>query len=137
MIAVLEWCLGLHIVPLMMTRSISIRKGQRTLGNLVAGHLHLISIGQPSFTQFDVVELERDYSGWFVKYKVDLENSAYCGFAILFLAREENEAAEDDSCMFLPISGKLISYNIRDGTFKTVMDDMATYSKDAYYYTKT
>lgn len=129
MIAVLEWCLGLHIVPLMMTY----KEGATYFGES-RGHLHLISIGRPSFTKF---ELERDYSGWFVKYKVDLENSAYCGFAILFLAREENEAAEDDSCMFLRISGKLISYNIRDGTFKTVMDDMATYSKDAYYYTKT
>lgn len=56
MIAVLEWCLGLHIVPMMMTRSISIRKGQRTLGNLVAIYILLAMVG---LTQFDVLELER------------------------------------------------------------------------------
>lgn len=38
-----------------------------------SGHLHLIDIFRPCITQFDVLELKRDHSGWFLKYRVDLD----------------------------------------------------------------
>ncbi|KAF8369587.1 hypothetical protein HHK36_032391 [Tetracentron sinense] len=38
------------------------------------GHMHLIEIyGPPATTQFDVLEMESDYSKWVVKYHVDLD----------------------------------------------------------------
>lgn len=38
------------------------------------GHLHLIDFDcHGSLTEFDVFEMEKDYSMWFVKYHVDLE----------------------------------------------------------------
>ena len=90
------------------------KKWYHFLGNLVAICSLSSGAGRPSFTQFEVLQLERDYSAWSVKYKMNLENLAGSGFSIVFLAREENEAAEDDSCLFLHNSDKLISYNIRD-----------------------
>lgn len=36
------------------------------------GHLHLIEINNAPATRFSVYEMEMDYSGWFVKYHVDL-----------------------------------------------------------------
>lgn len=35
--------------------------------------MHLIDIFRPCITQFDVLELKRDHSGWFLKYRVDLD----------------------------------------------------------------
>ncbi|KAM7504604.1 hypothetical protein LguiB_003508 [Lonicera macranthoides] len=36
-------------------------------------HLHLVEIYGPCTTIFNVYEMERDYSGWFVKFRVDLD----------------------------------------------------------------
>ncbi|MBA0821170.1 hypothetical protein Goarm_018042 [Gossypium armourianum] len=36
-------------------------------------HLHLIEIYQPPTTRFCVYEIESDYSGWFVKYNINLD----------------------------------------------------------------
>ncbi|KAL6220593.1 hypothetical protein ACLB2K_008349 [Fragaria x ananassa] len=47
------------------------RLRQRYFGES-ARHLYLIETYQHCNTQFDVMEMERDYSGWFVKYHVDL-----------------------------------------------------------------
>ncbi|KAB2614458.1 F-box protein [Pyrus ussuriensis x Pyrus communis] len=102
------------------------------------GHLHLIEIYRPCFTQFDVMEMGRDYSGWFVKYHVDLdtitakfpkmvpqhniddpsEENWYYEFVVLFLVREENE---EETAMFLYIPCKVISYNLLDRTCKTAL----------------
>lgn len=35
-------------------------------------HLHLVEVYGSENLQFDVYEMERDHSGWFVKYRVDL-----------------------------------------------------------------
>ncbi|KAM0966876.1 hypothetical protein ACFX13_022894 [Malus domestica] len=103
------------------------------------GHLHLIEIYRPCFTQFDVMEMGRDYSGWFVKYHVDLdtitakfpemvpqhnlddpsEENWYYEFVVLFLVREENE---EETAMFLYIPCKVISYNLLDRTCKTACE---------------
>nr|XP_011468621.1 PREDICTED: F-box protein At5g07610-like [Fragaria vesca subsp. vesca] len=84
------------------------------------GHLHLIDIYKPCLTKFEVLEMGRDYSGWFVKYNVDLDplctafpNVPYGEFVVLFLDRDENE----ESMQYTP--GKLISCDLKSKTFKS------------------
>ncbi|XP_061992132.1 F-box protein At5g07610-like [Rosa rugosa] len=127
------------------------------------GHLHLIDIFKPCVNQFDVRELEPDYSGWVVKYHVDLDPiietnrpcinemlmpkdysgwfvkckadlysrsysfqevvgyylDRYYQFVVLSLTREENGG---DLCLLLYFRAKVISYNLRDKTFKKLCD---------------
>lgn len=67
----------------------------------------------------------RDYSGWFVKYRVDLDHTltdfswlqAY-QFSVLFLAPEEIEG-EESSSLLLHTPGKVISYNFKSKRFKS------------------
>ncbi|KAL6136148.1 hypothetical protein ACLB2K_061449 [Fragaria x ananassa] len=89
-------------------------------------HLHLIDIYRPCRTKFDVLEMGRDYSGWFVKYKVDLEPFLaafplfiYGRFVVLFLDRDENEQ-EESSSLLLHTFGKLISYNLKSKTSRVL-----------------
>ncbi|KAL6135922.1 hypothetical protein ACLB2K_068147 [Fragaria x ananassa] len=86
------------------------------------GHLHLIDIYSPCFTKFEVLEMGRDYSGWFVKFNVDLDLlcTAYPRFkvfCVLFLAKGENE--EECSSLLLHAPGKVFSYNVKSNTFKS------------------
>ncbi|KAL6136184.1 hypothetical protein ACLB2K_061485 [Fragaria x ananassa] len=90
------------------------------------GHLHLIDMYKPCLTKFEVLEMGRDYSGWFVKYNVDLDplcTSFSTGFRygvyfVLFLERVENEE-EDSSSLFLHIPGQVVSWNLKSKTFKS------------------
>ncbi|XP_033515734.1 F-box protein At5g07610-like [Nicotiana tomentosiformis] len=101
-------------------------------------HLHLIQISNPQI-QFDVYEMKRDYSDWFVKYKVDLQPFAtafpkmtntyldpfeidYYNFVILSLVRGRRE---EDAFMVLAIPGdcKAIRYNLLSKTFQKLCDD--------------
>ncbi|KAL6143152.1 hypothetical protein ACLB2K_053847 [Fragaria x ananassa] len=89
------------------------------------GLLHLIDIYKPFLTNFEVLEMGRDYSGWFVKYHVDLyplctafPNLPYGEFVVLFLDRDENE--EDGGLSLLLHSpGNVISCNLKSKTFKS------------------
>uniref|UniRef100_A0A5B7BZX2 Uncharacterized protein n=1 Tax=Davidia involucrata TaxID=16924 RepID=A0A5B7BZX2_DAVIN len=100
------------------------------------GHLHLIEIYGTRTTQFEVFEMERDYSKWFVKYRVDLDDIVtafpqmvrsyldtrdmnYYAFSILSLFREENEG---QSVLVFHVPGKIVSYNFKDNTFKELRD---------------
>ncbi|KAM7491771.1 hypothetical protein LguiA_034692 [Lonicera macranthoides] len=100
-------------------------------------HLHLIEI-YPPMTEFNVYEMNRDYSRWFVKYRVDLAGVVKanprmiqneCGlmdeqryaFFLLTLVREE---IEDKSFLVLNVPGKVICYNFADKTFKTLCDSV-------------
>ncbi|XP_028091412.1 uncharacterized protein LOC114291744 [Camellia sinensis] len=86
-------------------------------------HLHLIEIYGPRTTQFNVYAMERDYRGWFVKYRVDIDaipnaflemirssldpsDLHYYQFVILGLIREEKD---EESFLVLHIPGKVIS----------------------------
>ncbi|PRQ54184.1 hypothetical protein RchiOBHm_Chr2g0174701 [Rosa chinensis] len=89
------------------------------------GHLHLIDMYRPNLTAFEVLEMGRDYSGWFVKYRVDLDpifstypQLPWYFIVALFIAREETEG-EESSSLLLHIPGKVISYNLRSNTFKS------------------
>ncbi|CAK9146124.1 unnamed protein product [Ilex paraguariensis] len=109
------------------------------------GHLYLIEIYGPHTTVFDVMEMKRDYSGWFVKYHVNLNAMAvkYPGmvrehvqqihrfiFSILHLIHRrgegegegEEEEEDEESFMVLHIPGMFISYNLVSGTFMELQD---------------
>ncbi|KAL3537414.1 hypothetical protein ACH5RR_000780 [Cinchona calisaya] len=64
------------------------------------GHLHLIEIRKHEARFFDILEMKRDYSEWFVRYRVDFgrlygilpENMAYpWKFYVLYIFHLENE----------------------------------------------
>ncbi|XP_004305934.1 PREDICTED: F-box protein At5g07610-like [Fragaria vesca subsp. vesca] len=86
-------------------------------------HLHLIDIFRHSLTKFEVLEMGKDYSGWFVKYVVDLD--PICRrltpserYVVLFIDQDKNEE-EESSYLLLHTPGKLISYNLKCGTYKS------------------
>ncbi|XP_031281986.1 F-box protein At5g07610-like isoform X1 [Pistacia vera] len=99
------------------------------------GHLHLIEIYSLRDVIFDVYEMERDYSGWVMKYHVDLREVAiafpemvrsYIGlgnyyekYSILCVVREEKD---EDSYMVIHVPKKAIRYNFKDRTFKKLHD---------------
>lgn len=98
------------------------------------GHLHLVEVCGSRTTQFKVFEMASDYSRWFVKYEVDLGlivvafpeivrnfidpcDSCYYAFAIVFVVTNEEEAE-----LLLHLPGKIISYNLRDKSFKKLCE---------------
>ncbi|KAL6227137.1 hypothetical protein ACLB2K_001096 [Fragaria x ananassa] len=104
------------------------RLRQRYFGES-AGHLYLIETYQHWNTQFDVMEMERDYSGWFVKYHVDLNplGAAFPGldwnaFVVLGLFPENGVEEDNSTHLLLHLPGKIISYNLRNETFKTSVE---------------
>ncbi|KAM5553659.1 F-box protein [Rosa sericea] len=109
-------------------------------------HLYLIDVYKDSSSknniykdcnaEFDVMEMGKDYSGWFVKYHVDLNPvvAAFRGyydhfsrFYVLFLGGEEKDEQDQQqqevsSSLLFHVPGKVISYNLRNKTFKTSVD---------------
>ncbi|XP_057972835.1 F-box protein At5g07610 [Malania oleifera] len=92
--------------------------------------LHLIEMNDPRSREFNVLEMGRDYSGWFVKYRVDLGSIANafpemvwddmsCAFSVLSVMRRESD---EDSFLVVHIPGKAIRYNFKDGTFRKLCD---------------
>ncbi|PRQ41260.1 putative F-box domain-containing protein [Rosa chinensis] len=63
------------------------------------GHLHLIDTYEYSGNAFDVMEMGRDYSGWFVKY--------------------HKGHPADEEVLMLHVPGKVVSYNLRSKTVTT------------------
>ncbi|KAL6335853.1 hypothetical protein AAG906_040577 [Vitis piasezkii] len=100
------------------------------------GHLHLVEIYESSTTQFNVYEMERDHSGWFVKFRVDLNGVALAfpgiiegyheeydymySFSVLCVVRREKE---EDSFLALHIPGKVIGYNFSSKSYQTCDTD--------------
>ncbi|GMN41048.1 hypothetical protein TIFTF001_010276 [Ficus carica] len=91
------------------------------------GHLHIVNLHHSRRTEFDVSEIEREYSGWFVKYRVDINgvlrafpemirryldplDMDYYGFSILCVVREE---ADEESSLVLHIPGKALRFNVK------------------------
>ena len=98
------------------------------------GHLLLIDLCGAS--PFVVHEMRTDYSGWFVKHRVDLggvaaafpemirtyldpEDSHYYGYSLLGVESEEND---DDSYLLLHLPNKVVHYDFKDKTFKKFVD---------------
>ncbi|KAI9165350.1 hypothetical protein LWI28_012368 [Acer negundo] len=92
-------------------------------------HLHLVEIY--GMTKFDVYEMKTNYSGWFVKYQVDLGSITNAfpemiltylhpfDFAILGIIREADDA---ESYMVFYTDNKVIRYNLNDRTFNMIHD---------------
>ncbi|KAL8510787.1 hypothetical protein ACS0TY_017562 [Phlomoides rotata] len=96
-------------------------------------HLHYMELFEVRI-QFDVYEMKRDYSEWFVKYRVDLSPvvASYpvmymddfdptiwypYGFSIFTLVRG---VKEEDSFLVLHIPGEVVRYNLVNGSFETI-----------------
>ncbi|KAK9925456.1 hypothetical protein M0R45_033780 [Rubus argutus] len=111
-------------------------------------HLHLIDIYGPCLTQFEVLEMGKDYSGWFVKYRVDLDpicrQNLSERFVVLFPFQDKNED-EESSSLLLHTPGKVISYNPKSKTFKSleltpqagVNDSLLRLEESNYRYVET
>ncbi|KAL6185742.1 hypothetical protein ACLB2K_041869 [Fragaria x ananassa] len=90
------------------------------------GCLYYIETYEHCSTRFEILEMERDYSAWLVKYYVDLNplvaalsGQDWNAFVILGLSQEERTSQElefDDLLLHFP--GKVISYNLVNKTFK-------------------
>ncbi|KAG8487894.1 hypothetical protein CXB51_018827 [Gossypium anomalum] len=80
-----------------------------------------------------VYEVESDYSGWFVKYNINIDpltvaypgmvktyrNLNYCAFSIFYIVRDEND---EESYTVLHIPEKAIRCSLKDGSFKKICD---------------
>ncbi|KAJ4822924.1 hypothetical protein Tsubulata_051572 [Turnera subulata] len=100
------------------------------------GHLHLVEIYKSPSTHFDVYEMKKDYSGWFVKYKVDLDavatafptmvrshsHPADLNRYVFDIVSVEREAKDDESRVLLHIPGAILSYNLKEKSFKKISD---------------
>ncbi|WOH11264.1 hypothetical protein DCAR_0830745 [Daucus carota subsp. sativus] len=102
--------------------------GQDFFVGVSQNHLHVIE-ACPRDNSVQVYDMKYDYSGWLVKYKVDLspvcqvfpEMYGNCSLVkVLSLVRREN--FKDDSFLVFKIPGKVIRYNIVDRTFKAIWD---------------
>lgn len=95
------------------------------------GHLHLVELYNHT-TQFTVYELERDYSGWFVKYNVDIAavgiafpvmmrspSTGHIGCRVLDIVSGESD---EESYMVIAVGRKFIEYRVVDGSFSTICD---------------
>ncbi|EEF51602.1 hypothetical protein RCOM_1501190 [Ricinus communis] len=100
------------------------------------GHLNLIEIYHHAATQFNVCELAKDYSGWFVKYRIELEEVIiafpemiktqfeptvlnYYAYEIWCIVRGESD---ENSYMVLHMPAKIIRYNLKGKSFKKLCD---------------
>ncbi|KAH7855082.1 hypothetical protein Vadar_021040 [Vaccinium darrowii] len=92
------------------------------------GHLHLVVTydrGGP-MSRIDVYEIEIDYSGWFVKFSVDLDavgiiprDTRPGRLSVLCVVRMERD---DESFLVLHVPGKILRYGFGDGTLKKICD---------------
>ncbi|XP_059638704.1 F-box protein At5g07610-like [Cornus florida] len=96
------------------------------------GRLHLAgpNINHDLIFNVHVYEMERDYSKWSLKYRVDLNTIAcflspeiidHYAVCTLSLIREEDEGDDVHLVLFIGTT-VIISYNIKDNTFKKLHD---------------
>ncbi|OVA19259.1 Mitochondrial carrier protein [Macleaya cordata] len=101
------------------------------------GHMHLIESYDPSTTCFDILEMVTDYTGWIVKYRVDLKELTiaypemvreninvndefldHFDFTVLLVEEEE----EKSSKLVLQIPDKVVSYDLNTMSFKKIQE---------------
>lgn len=106
-------------------------------------HLHFVDhIHESGEVRLNVYEMERDYSGWFVKYRVDLSRVStafpelipsslfdlltsqmqYHLFSVLCVVRGE---LDEDSCLVFGIPGKVLRYNFKSKTLYNLRDNVS------------
>ncbi|XP_059669461.1 F-box protein At5g07610-like [Cornus florida] len=103
------------------------------------GHLHLIDYNNGTGFNFNIYEMESDYSKWSLKYRVSL-NLVDIASKELMVVRPDTvrvlrlNYGEDDGDVFLVLfvdATMIISYNIRDNTFKK-LDDVACHPVSSF-----
>lgn len=118
------------------------RRGRGLFMGESCSHLHVIQRYDIEFS-FNVYEIKRDYSEWFVKYRVDLAavasavpavsytNAVMKKICILSLVR-----GRECPYMVLHLSHKVVRFNIEDGSFEEIRDlkDSVTGSPCAFEY---
>ncbi|KAM7507566.1 hypothetical protein LguiA_018019 [Lonicera macranthoides] len=90
------------------------------------GHLHLIDYKDDFTLQFDVFEMAKDHSKWFVKYNVDLTalvQDSIKRFTFISLVFENGRGVEgeDESpllVIYVPGDKMVISYKLKNGESK-------------------
>ncbi|KAI3915402.1 hypothetical protein MKW98_022360 [Papaver atlanticum] len=89
-------------------------------------HLYFVEVHHSSATRFDILEMDIDYTCWTVKYHVDLQEltiaypemvRAHYDFSILLI--EEDEVSSN---LLISIPGKIISYDLKEMSFKKLHD---------------
>ncbi|EOY26265.1 F-box family protein, putative [Theobroma cacao] len=89
------------------------------------GHLFLIETYGALTAGIDVKEMKSDYSGWFVKYHLNLDTVAFHSpgirrnykLAILHIAHQ-HVGDEDESFMVIHVPGEFVSFKLKDNTLK-------------------
>ncbi|PPS07480.1 hypothetical protein GOBAR_AA13180 [Gossypium barbadense] len=85
-------------------------------------HLHLVEVYGSDNLQFDVYEMERDRSGWFVKYQVDLNPVAAAFTEMVRGYADPIDFHSYDSFMVLHLPNKARRYNFKDNSFRKLHD---------------
>lgn len=97
------------------------------------GHLYCTKIrSSKTFHDIHVYELQSDYSGWFLKYFIDLKDQLSMK-SVISLVSGKNEA---DSFLVLQSEGKVLRYNLVSGTFdqQELHDFQGASCKRAFQY---
>ncbi|KAK9051330.1 hypothetical protein SSX86_027957 [Deinandra increscens subsp. villosa] len=108
------------------------------------GHLHLVAVPhRKNYLSLNVYEMWSDYSGWLVRYRVELDEVARMygsgfGFDVCDVVRGEKE---EDTFMVLRIPGKIIKYNVHDKSFEEmfnlITNNLHGVSLEVHRYTET
>lgn len=91
------------------------------------GYLRMVVDGSMRGATFDMLELKKDHSMWFIRYHIDLRTRAtranpMLALPILVLALIPGEKEGDDSYLIVHILKEVLSYNLTDGTIRKLYD---------------
>ncbi|CAH1445677.1 unnamed protein product [Lactuca virosa] len=114
------------------------------------GHLHLVERADrsESHLHLNVYEMLNDHSGWFLKYRVELDelldaypemregfpymsSPIYYEFEVFDVVRGEEE---DETFMVIRVPGKVIRYNIVEKSFKQISDQIYLYGRTGHMH---
>ncbi|KAJ0580103.1 hypothetical protein HanHA300_Chr04g0125431 [Helianthus annuus] len=111
------------------------------------GHLHLIICKkfQDYSLHFNVYEMLSDHSGWFVKYRLQLDElpgaffletvSGYCDLGVVDVVRSKEE--EENTFVVVKTPEKFITYNVHDKVLKKYLVSTGTPMKALRYFIVT
>ncbi|XP_054797143.1 F-box protein At5g07610-like [Prosopis cineraria] len=96
------------------------------------GHLHMILIEPHQRVEFDILQINKDYSGWSVIYHVDLTPMQTSFPELIWYFKEKNESfsilcvlrqpREEDSMVVLLVDGRVMSFNLVNHTSRQLCD---------------
>lgn len=97
------------------------------------GHLHMVVLSEPNQrVVFDILEIREDYSGWFVRYHVDLTPMQDSFPELMWFFKEKNQTLsilcvvrqprEEDSMVVVLVDGRVMSFNLVNFTSRQLCD---------------